>query len=172
MKKKSTLLLIMILSLIMSTTVFAGNKKYYSYNDVGLNYSTTNTSTGSFYGKGKNGYQWVMVTAVKGNKISYRKAQFVYDKAIGHHRLKAYGKTYKATLTSGTKYYKSTSWSRIYKLRAYNYKYASKTFKGLKILDKVKKSSLFGTYYKSVSYYIKVTKGKVKTIVSPCVLAM
>ena len=172
MKKKSTIVLILVLSFLMSVTVFAGNKKYYSYKDVGLNYSTTNTAAGNFYGKGKNGYQWIMVTSISGNKVSYRKAQFVYDSAIGHHRVRPYGKTYKATLTSGTKYYKSASWSRISKVRAYNYGYESQTLKSLKILEKGKKSNVFGTYYRSGSYYIKVVKGKVKTVVSPCIFAM
>lgn len=51
MKKKSTLLLILILTFLFSTTVFAG--KYYSYNDVKLNNATTKTSAGTFYGKVK-----------------------------------------------------------------------------------------------------------------------
>lgn len=170
MKKKSTLLLIMILTFLFSTTVFAG--KYYSYNDVKLNYATTKTSAGTFYGKGKNGYQWVKMTSVKGSKITYRMAKFAYDKSTGHHAIKSYGKTYKATLTSGTKYYKSASWSRISKLRAYNYSYQSKKFKSLKILEKTKKSGVFGAYYKNGSFYIKVSKGKVKTVISPFVFAM
>ena len=99
-------------------------------------------------------------------------AKFVYDKSVGHHTIKPYGKTYKAILTSGTKYYKSASWSRINKLHAYNYSYQSKKFKSLKILEKTKKSGVFGSYYKNESFYIKMVKGKVKTVVSPFVFAM
>ena len=113
MKKKKFLLLTLIFVLLFSTNVWGAS--YYSYNNLGLNYGK---SSGSFYGAGKNGYKWVNITSVKGSKIKYRYAKFSYSKEIGHHIIKPYGKTYTATLTSSTKYYKSAPWSRLSNMRA------------------------------------------------------
>lgn len=146
-----------------------GRETYYSYNNVGLNYSK---SSGGFYGAGKNGYKWVKVTSVSGNKIKYRYAKFAYDRSTGHNVIKPYGKTYTTTLTGSTRYYKGASWSRLNSLRAYQYGYHSSRFKSLKILQRCSKSSEFGRYYKNGSYYIKIVKGKVKTVVSPVVFAI
>ena len=168
MKKKTMLLLALILTLVFSTIVWAGTS-YYSYNNVGLNYSK---SSGGFYGAGKNGYKWVKVTSVSGNKIKYRYAKFAYDGSTGHNVIKPYGKTYTTTLTGSTRYYKGASWSRLNSLRAYQYGYHSSRFKSLKILQRCSKSSEFGRYYKNGSYYIKIVKGKVKTVVSPVVFAI
>lgn len=168
MKKKSMFLLALIVSLIFTTNVWAGSK-YYSYNNVGLNYKQ---SSGGFYGAGKNGYKWVKVTSVSGNKIKYRYAKFSYSSSVGHNIIKPYGKTHTATLKSSTRYYKSASWTRINSLRAYQYRYNTAKFKSLKLLQRVSKNSAFGSYYRNSSYYIKISKGKVKTVVSPVVLAM
>lgn len=167
MKKKRCLLLTLIFVLLFSTNVWGAS--YYSYNNLGLNYGK---SSGSFYGAGKNGYKWVNITSVKGSKIKYRYAKFSYSKEVGHHIIKPYGKTYTATLTSSTKYYKSAPWSRLSNMRAYRYSYHSKAFKNLKILMKGNKRTTFGTYYSNTSFYIKVSKGKVKTVISPVVFAI
>lgn len=169
MKKKTMLLLALILTLVFSTNVWAGTT-YYSYNNVGLNYSRSSGS--SFYGSGRNGYKWVKVTSVSGNKMKYRYAKFSYDRSAGHNVIKPYGKTYTTTLTGSTRYYKGVSWSRLNSLRAYRYGYHSSRFKSLKILQRCSKGSAFGRYYRNSSYYIKIYRGKVKTVVSPVIFAM
>lgn len=167
MKRKIFLLLALIFTLVFSTNVFGAS--YYSYNNLRLNYGK---SSSSFYGAGKNGYKWVNVTSVRGSKIKYRYAKFSYSEEVGHHIIKPYGKTYTATLTSSTKYYKSAPWTRLSSMKAYRYSYHSKAFKNLKILIKGNKRTTFGTYYSNTSFYIKVSKGKIKTVISPVVFAI
>lgn len=167
MKKKRILLIALVATFLFSINVWGAS--YYSYNNIGLDYGK---SSGSFYGAGKNGYKWVMVTSINGSKVKYRYAKFAYSAEVGHRIIKPYGKTYTATLTSSTKYYKSASWSRLSKLNIYKYSYHSKAFKKLKILTKGSKKTTFGTYYSNSSFYIKVSKGKIKTVVSPVVYAM
>ena len=167
MKKKKWLLVTLILTLLFSTNVWGAS--YYSYNNIGLNYGK---STGNFYGEGKNGYKWVKITSIRGNKIRYRYAKFSYSEEVGHPIIKPYGKTYTATVTGKTKYYKSAPWSRLSNMKVYRYGYHSKNFKKLKILVKSNKRNTFGSYYTSSAFYIKVTKGKIKTVVSPVVYAI
>ena len=167
MKKKKFILIALIFTLLFSTNVWGASR--YSYNNVGLNYGK---SSGGFYGAGKNGYKWVKITSIKGSKVKYRYAKFSYSEFVGHHIIESYGKTYTATLTSGTKYYKSVPWSRLSSMKAYRYGYHSKAFKKLKILARSNKRNTFGTYYTSSSFYIKVSKGKIKTVVSPVVFAI
>lgn len=166
-KKKKFLLLTLILTLLFSANVWGASN--YSYNNIGLNYGK---SSGGFYGAGKNGYKWVMVTSISGSKIKYRYAKFSYSKEVGHHIVKPYGKTYTAKLTKSTKYYKSVPWPQLSSLNAFRYGYHSKAFKKLKILTKGTKNAVFTTYYRNSSFYIKVSKGKVKTVVSPVVFAI
>lgn len=147
----------------------AGGTSYYSYNDVGLNYGKSSLD---FYGDGKNGYKWVQITSIKGSQIKYRYARFSYSQEVGHHIIKAYGKTYTATLTSNTKYYTSASWTRLRNLNAFSYGYHSEAFKNFKILVTGNKQNTFGTYYKNSSFYIKISKGKVTMVVSPVVFAI
>ena len=166
MKKKKFFILALVLTMLFSTNIWGAS--YYSYNNVGLNYG----KTGSFYGAGKNGYKWVNVTSVKGSKIRYRYAKFSYSEEVGHPIIKPYGKTYTATLTGNTKYYKSASWSRLSSMKAYRYSYHSKALKKLKILTKGSKRNTFGTYYQNSAFYIKVSKGKVKPVISPVLFAI
>ena len=153
--------------LIFLTNVWGAS--YYSYNNLRLNYGR---SSGSFYGVGENGYNWVNITSVKGSKIKYRYAKFSYSKQVGHRIIKPYGKTYMATLTGSTKYYKIACWSHFNSMKAYRYSYHSKAFLNLKILMKGNKRTTFGVYYSNASFYIKVSKGKVKTVILPVVFAI
>ena len=168
MKKKKFILIALIFTLLFSTNVWGASR--YSYNNVGLNYGK---SSGGFYGAGKNGYKWVKITSIKGSKVRYRYAKFSYSEFVGHHIIKSYGKTYTATLTNKTKYYTSIPWYELRNMNvAFRYSYHSKAFKKLKILAKSNKRNTFGTYYTSSSFYIKVSKGKIKTVVSPVVFAI
>ena len=167
MKKKRFLLLSLVFMLLFSTNVWGA--AYYSYDNLGLNYGK---SSNDFYGVGKNGYKWVKITSVKGSKIKYRYVKFSYSEEIGHHIIKPYGKTYTATLTDSTKYFKSVPWSRLNSMKAYSYSYHSKAFKKLRILVKGNRQAAFGTYYSNGSFYLKVSKGKVKTVISPVVFAI
>ena len=106
-----------------------------------------------------------MVTSISGTKLKYRYAKFSYSKDVGHHIVKPYGKTYTVKLTKSTKYYKSVPWPQLSSLKAYRYSYHSKAFKKLKILT-------FDTYYQNTAFYIRVSKGKVKTVISPVVFAI
>lgn len=165
-KTRKLLLLTLILTLLFSSNVWGTS--YYSYNKVGLNYG----KTGSFYGPGKNGYKWVQVTSINGSKIKYRYAKFAYSRAEGHSIIKSYGKTYTAKLTGNTRYYKSAPWTKLNSVQAYRYSYHSQSFKKLKILIKSNKWNMFGTYYQNGSFYIKISKGKVKIVISPVIFAM
>ena len=169
MKKNRFLVLALVFIMLFSVNVSGAS--YYSYKNVGLDYGK---SSDGFYGAGKKGYKWVMVTSVKGSRIRYRYAKFSYDDYIGHCVIKPYGKTYTANLTKSTKYYKSAPWQRMRSLKAYNYSYHSAKFKKLKILVKTNKSTMFGrnSYYSNSRFYIKVSKGKIKTVVSPAVFAI
>ncbi len=166
-KRKKILLLTLILTLLFSVNVWGASN--YSYNNIGLNYGK---SSGGFYGAGKNGYKWVMVTSISGTKLKYRYAKFSYSKDVGHHIVKPYGKTYTVKLTKSTKYYKSVPWPQLSSLKAYRYSYHSKAFKKLKILTKSSKQNTFDTYYQNTAFYIRVSKGKVKTVISPVVFAI
>ena len=166
-KKKRFLLLTLVFTLLFSINVCGAT--YYSYNNIGLNYGK---SSGNFYGPGKNGYKWVNITSIRGSKVKYRYAKFFYSEEVGHRIIKPYGKTYTATLTPNTKYYKSAQWSRLNSMKAYRYSYHSKAFKKLKILVRGNKRTTIGKYYSNSAYYIKVSKGKIKTVVSPVVFAI
>lgn len=167
MKKKRFLILTLILTLLFSAN--ARGASYYSYHNVGLDYGK---SSGSFYGVGKNRYKWVKITSIKGSKIRYRYAKFSYSEDVGHHIIKSYGKTYTATLTNNTKYYKSAPWTRLSNMKAFRYSYHSKAFKKLKILVQSNKRNTFGPYYQNSAFYIKTLKGKVKTVISPVIFAI
>lgn len=167
MKKSKFLMLVLTLTLLFSMNALGAS--YYSYNNVGLNYGK---SSGGFYGVGKNGYKWVKITSVKGNKVRYRYAKFTYSAGDGHNVIKAYGKTYTASLTGSARYYTGASWSRLNSCQAYRYSYHSKAFKNLKILVKSTKRNVLGSSYARSSYYIKISRGKIKTIVSPVIYAM
>lgn len=114
----------------------------------------------------------MQVTSINGSKIKYRYAKFAYSRAEGHSIIKSYGKTYTAKLTGNTRYYKSAPWTKLNSVQAYRYSYHSQSFKKLKILIKSNKWNMFGTYYQNGSFYIKVSKGKVKTVISPVIFSM
>ncbi len=110
-----------------------------------------------------------MITSKKGSTIHYRKARVEYDDTAGHDVFAGYGKTYTAKLTGKTKYYIPVEWSEMSRMQAYNYGYDSTTLKSLKLLRKVSKKTALG--YMSL-FYVKIKKGKVKTMISPAIFAI
>ena len=164
LKARTVLLLLLTCLSVFELQIHALGATY-SYKDLNLNYNVKRY----LYSSGKNGYKFIMLTSKKGSTIHYRKARIEYDDIAGHDVFAAYGKTYIAKLTRKTKYYIPVEWSEMRRMQAYNYRYDTKTLKSLKLLQKVSKKTALN--YMSL-FYVKVKKGKVKTMISPAIFAI
>ncbi len=139
--------------------------KTYSYRDLELDYDVER----GLYSTGKRGYKFAFVFPKSKSVIKYNKAHVIYDEVAGHDVFSGYGKTYKANLTSKTRYYKCIEWSDMLKLDPFRLGYDSDTFKNLKLLKRVSKKELFG--YNNLCY-IKIKGRKVTTVIVPVIFAI
>lgn len=146
------------------------SKRYYSYDNIGLDYKTRKYGFMDFYSDGENGYEFVLITSFTNNQVKYRKLEFKYNPVLGHYGGHGYGKTYTAKLVTATKYYNCVGWQRIRKLKATEYEYGSKEFKKLKILKRVEQKQFCAPIFVKTCF-IKLKKGKVVSIVHPVILA-
>lgn len=104
MKKRLVIFILMsivILQILLTENILASSK-YYSYKDIGIDYTRGVLGT---YGTGKNGYSFIRIYKVSNNKIVYRHTKMILSKGWDGLAFKEYGKKMTAKLTEKTKYY-------------------------------------------------------------------
>lgn len=165
-KRKVTFVLIsLLLTLVMAIPVAAATK-YYSFKNIGLDYSK---GPSGLYGSGKNGFKQIKIVSIHGNKVKYKAGKFKYDEQIGHYMFAGYGKTMTAKLTSKTKYYYG-NYKKAWNVHK-NGGYHTNRFKTAKILERGKKNRIKTETYNSM-YFAKMKNGKIITMVTGIVLLL